>query len=168
MTLQHYIGSNKELPLGTIGQNPTYKPFSELNISMFDKKQKKHKTYQKEDLLIEVFETEEDFEGIHIDYLDPVYEEVRDKFTHRFVYELGIIHSLRALFKFIEKELSKGETIEIYSCLNELEMKEKDDQLDVEIDLSKKRFGKHIDFKGIDELIDMFELENLQYVLVKR
>ncbi|MCY7688861.1 hypothetical protein MH111_00280 [Bacillus altitudinis] len=49
MTLQHYIGSNKELPLGTIGQNPTYKPFSELNISMFDKKQKKHKTYQKED-----------------------------------------------------------------------------------------------------------------------
>ncbi|WP_342462643.1 hypothetical protein [Bacillus sp. FSL R5-0286] len=30
MTLQHYIGSNKELPLGTIGQNPTYKPFSEL------------------------------------------------------------------------------------------------------------------------------------------
>lgn len=43
MTLQHYIGSNKELPLGTIGQNPTYKPFSELNISMFDKKQKKPK-----------------------------------------------------------------------------------------------------------------------------
>ncbi|AOZ88480.1 hypothetical protein BK049_07040 [Bacillus xiamenensis] len=167
MTLQHYIGSNKELPLGTIGQNPTYKPFSELNINMFDKKQKKHKIYQ-EDLLIEVFETEEDFEGIHIDYLDPVYEAVRDKFTHPFVYELGIIHSLRALFKFIEKELSKGETIAIYSCLDELEMKEKDDQLDVEIDLSKKRFGKHIDFKEIDELIDMFELENLQYVLVKK
>ena len=168
MTLHHYIGSNKELPIGTIGQNPTYKPFSELNISMFDKKQKKPKIYQKEDLLIEVFETEEDFEGIHIDYLDPVNEAVRNKFTHPFVYELDIIHSLRALFKFIEKELSKGETIEIYSCLNELEMKEKDDQLDVEIDLSKKRFGKHIDFKGIDELIDMFELENLQYVLVKR
>ncbi|MCI2455318.1 hypothetical protein KC301_15565, partial [Listeria monocytogenes] len=74
MTLHHYIGSNKELPLGTIGQNPTYQPFSELNINMFDKKQKKPKTYQKEELLIEVFETEEDFEGIHIDYLDPVYE----------------------------------------------------------------------------------------------
>nr|WP_302052038.1 hypothetical protein [Bacillus safensis] len=40
--------------------------------------------------------------------------------------------------------------------------------MDVEIDLSKKRFGKHIDFKEIDELIVMFELENLQYVLVKK
>ncbi|WP_144463192.1 hypothetical protein [Bacillus pumilus] len=168
MTLQHYIGSGKGLPLGTIGQNPTYKLLSELNIELFDKIQKKHKTYQKEDPLIEVFETEEDFEGIHIDYLDPFYEAVRNKFTHPFVYELEIIHSLRALFQFIEKELSTGETIEIYSCLNELETKEKDDQLDVEIDLSKKRFGKHINFKGIDELIDMFELENLQYVLVKK
>ncbi|BBP86748.1 hypothetical protein BsIDN1_03660 [Bacillus safensis] len=54
--------------------------------------------------MIEVFETEEDFEGIHIDYLDPVYEAVRNKFTHPFFYELGIIHSLRALFKFIEKK----------------------------------------------------------------
>lgn len=95
--------------------------------------------------MIEVFETEEDFEGLHIDCLDPVNEAVRNKFTHPFVYELDIIHSLRALFKFIEKELSKGETIEIYSCLNELEMKEKDDQLDVEIDLSTKRFGKQRD-----------------------
>ncbi|MGG0527573.1 hypothetical protein [Bacillus pumilus] len=168
MTLQHYIGSNKELPLGTIGQNPTYKPLSELNIKLFDQKQKKHKTYQKEELLIEVFETEEDFEGIHIDYLDPVYEAVRNKFTHPFVYELEIIHSLRALFQFIEKVLSKGETIEIYSCLDELETKEKDDQLDVEIDLSKKQFGKHIVFKDIDELIAKFELEHLQYVLVKK
>ncbi|KIL25203.1 hypothetical protein C2W58_03894 [Bacillus pumilus] len=168
MTLQHYIGSNKELPLGTIGQNPTYKPLSKLNIKLFDQKQKKHKTYQKEDPLIEVFETEEDFEGIHIDYLDPVYEMVRNKFMHPFVYELDIIHSLRALFQFIEKELSTGETIEIYSCLNELETKEKDDQLYVEIDLSKKQFGKHIVFKDIDELIAMFELEHLQYVLVKK
>ncbi|MDG3044712.1 hypothetical protein OE903_15135 [Bacillus sp. B6(2022)] len=47
MTLQHYIGSNKELPLGTIGQNPTYKPFSELNISMFDKKQKSPKSIKR-------------------------------------------------------------------------------------------------------------------------
>ncbi|MDR6749298.1 hypothetical protein J2W90_003468 [Bacillus pumilus] len=168
MTLHHYIGAHKELPLGTFGQKSTYKRLSELNIRTFDKKQIKPKTYQKEDPLIEVFETEEDFEGIHIDYLDPVYEAVRDKFTHPFVYDLDIIHSLRALFQFIEKVLSKGETIEIYSCLDGFETKEKDDQLDVEIDLSKKRFGKHIDFKGIDELIDMFELENLQYVLVKK
>lgn len=168
MTLHHYIGANKELPLGTFGQNPTYKPFSELNIRTFDKKQKKSKTYQKEDPLIEVFETEEDFAGIHIDYVDPVYEAVRDKFTHHFVYDLDIIHSLRPLFQFIEKELSKGETIKIYSCVDGLETKEKDDQLDVEIDLSKKRFGKHIDFKEIDELIYMFELEHLQYVLVKK
>lgn len=47
MTLHHYIGSNKELPLGTIGQNPTYKPFSELNINMFDKKQKSQKPIKK-------------------------------------------------------------------------------------------------------------------------
>lgn len=168
MTLHHYIGSNKELPLGTFGQNPTYKPFSELNIRAFDKKQKKPKTHHKDKPLIEVFETEENFAGIHIAYIDPVYEAVRDKFTHPFVYELDIIHSLRPLFQFIEKLLSKGETIEIYSCVDGLETKEKDDQLDVEIDLTKKRFGKHIDFKEIDELIDMFELENLQYVLVKK
>ncbi|PRR89129.1 hypothetical protein [Bacillus sp. NMCN1] len=168
MTLHHYIGANKELPLGIFGQKPTYKPFSELNIRTFDRKQKKPKTYQKEEPLIEVFETEEDFAGIHITYVDPVYEAIRDKFTHPFVYELDIIHSLRPLFLFIETELSKGETIEIYSCVDGLETKEKDDQLDVEIDLSKKRFGKHIDFKEIDELIDMFELEHLQYVLVKK
>ncbi|MCK6165564.1 MULTISPECIES: hypothetical protein [Bacillus] len=168
MTLHHYIGANKELPLGTFGQKPTYKPLSELNIKTVDRKRKKPKTYQKEEPLIEVYETEEDFAGIHIAYVDPVYEAVRDKFTHPFVYDLGIIHSLRPLFLFIETELSKGETIEIYSCVDGLETKEKDDQLDVEIDLSKKRFGKHIDFKEIDELIDMFELEHLQYVLVKK
>ncbi|WP_111291539.1 hypothetical protein [Bacillus safensis] len=168
MTLHQYIGANKELPLGTFGQNPTYKPLSELNIRTFERKQKKPKVYQKDESLIKVFETEEDVAGIHIAYLDPVYEAIRDKFKHPFVYQLDIIHSLRPLFLFIETELSKGETIEIYSCVDGLEAKEKDDQLDVEIGLRKKRFGKHIDFKGIDELIDMFELENLQYVLVKK
>lgn len=47
MTLQHYIGSGKELPLGTIGQNPTYKPLSELNIELFDKIQKSTKPIKK-------------------------------------------------------------------------------------------------------------------------
>lgn len=168
MTLHHYIGANKELPLGPFCQNPTYKPLSEFNIKTFDRRQKKAKTYQKEEPLMTVFETEEDFAGIHIAHVDPVYEEVKDKFTHPYIYELGIIHSLHPLFIFIEIELLKGETIEIYSCVDGLETKEKDDQLDVEIDLSKKRFGKHIDFKEIDELMYMFELEHLQYVLVKK
>ncbi|MFB8732978.1 hypothetical protein ACEQPO_00900 [Bacillus sp. SL00103] len=47
MTLQHYIGSNKELPLGTIGQNPTYKPLSELNIKLFDQNKKAQKPIKK-------------------------------------------------------------------------------------------------------------------------
>ncbi|MFB8732977.1 hypothetical protein ACEQPO_00895 [Bacillus sp. SL00103] len=53
--------------------------------------------------MIEVFETEEDFEGIHIDYLDPFYETVRNKFTHPFVYELDIIHFFVHFFNSLKK-----------------------------------------------------------------
>ncbi|MDM5296807.1 hypothetical protein QUF51_01275 [Bacillus pumilus] len=169
MTLYHYIAANKELPLGSFGLNPTYKPISELNPNMSNYVQLKGEKYQKGDQLIEVYETEEDFNGIYIDKPDPHYEAaVRDKLTHPYIYQLEIILSLRPLFLFIEKHLSKGDTIEIYSCLNDEESKEKDDRLDTEIDLAQMRFGKHIYFKKIDELIHMFDLEDKQYVLVKK
>ena len=47
MTLHHYIGANKELPLGPFGQNPTYKSLSEFNIKTFDRRQKRPKPIKK-------------------------------------------------------------------------------------------------------------------------
>lgn len=36
MTLHHFIGSDKELPIGEYGRNPTLKPISELKLKGID------------------------------------------------------------------------------------------------------------------------------------
>lgn len=128
--------------------------------------------------LVTVYETEEDSSGINVSNLDSGYEPVRDKFTTPFIYEVeGYLHnnntashrkSIKALFNFIDVHLLEGDLIEIYSCWDRHEGKEKDDSKDVVINLSTFQFGKHLKLKDINHLCETFFLEDKQYVLVKK
>lgn len=176
MTLHHFIGANLELPIGTFVKTPTYKPLSELKLKgiSLDKLLKKNNSSN----LVKVYETEEDASGIDVLNLFSGYDPVRDKFTTPFIYEVeGNLHanntashrkSIRTLFNYIDEHLLEGDYIEIYSCWDGHEGKEKDDSKDVAINLSTFQFGKHLKFKDMNQLCETFFLEGKQYVSVKK
>ncbi|KGX86174.1 hypothetical protein N781_04860 [Pontibacillus halophilus JSM 076056 = DSM 19796] len=176
MTLHHFIGANIELPIGSFGRNPTYKPLSELKLKgiSLDKHLKKNNGSK----LVKVYETEEDANGIDVFDLDTGYEPIRNKITTPFVYEVqGYLHanntsgqrkSIKSIFSYIDEHLLEGDFIEIYSCWDGHEEKEKDDSKDVVINLSTLQFGKHLKLKDINHLCETFFLEDKQYVLIKK
>ncbi|MBD8006200.1 hypothetical protein [Bacillus norwichensis] len=164
MTIHHYIASKKELPLGKFGSKYTLK-----TIKGLETKHAKH-----EDLPIKFYETEEDAIGIYISRLTPGYEDIKSKFKNPFVYEvIGTLHvtgeGIRALFNYIDQNLSDGEEIEIYSCSDGEEKSEKENSLDAIINFRKLTFGKYIplDKKNyIKQISEMFCLEDKQYIVV--
>ncbi|MGE6631861.1 hypothetical protein [Bacillus sp. NPDC077027] len=180
MTLHHFIGANKKLPIGEFGHNPTFKTISELSIKSvaFNKQFVRKNRYKSEDSLVMVYETEEDAYGIDIVHLAPEDEAVINKFTHPYIYEVqGYLHanntpgqrkSIQSLFLYIEKHLSKGDSIEIYSCLDGYEDEDKDEGLDIVIHLNTLQFGNHIKLKDINHLSQIFYLEDKQYILIKK
>lgn len=175
MTLNHFIGANIELPTGTFGRNPTYKPLSELKLKglSLEKRLKKNNGSK----LVKVYETEEDASGIDVLNLVSGYEPVREKFTTSFVYEVeGYLHtnntashhkSIKTLFNYIDENLLEGNFRNIF-LLGGHEGKEKDDSKNVAINLSTFQFGKHLKLKDINHLCETFFLEDKQYVLIKR
>ncbi|WP_456270933.1 hypothetical protein [Bacillus sp. AK031] len=176
MTLHHFIGANKKIPIGSFGRNPIYKSFSELNF----KKVSVHKPFRINNgsKFVKVYETEEDASGIDVLALDPGYESVRNNFAAPFVYEVqGNLYanhtsaqrkSIKSLFHYIDNHLSEGDFMEVYSCLDGQEEKKRDSRKDVVIDLSTLEFGNHLTVKDINHLCESFFLENKQYVLVKK
>ncbi|MGV2549512.1 hypothetical protein FO489_22550, partial [Bacillus licheniformis] len=65
------------------------------------------------------------------------------------VYEAtGCLHrtgnDIRALFSYINSNIPEGEDIEVYSCWDGEEDKEKDDRLDFVIDIENHQRGKHV------------------------
>ncbi|MDP4081939.1 MAG: hypothetical protein Q8923_14850 [Bacillota bacterium] len=97
---------------------------------------------------------------ISIVKLDPGYEMVKTKLSKPFVYEAtGCLHrpgnDIRALFSYINSNIPEGEDIEVYSCWDGEEDKEKDDRLDFFIDIENLQLGKHVKLdkkKYIDEI----------------
>lgn len=64
MTLHHFIGANIELPTGSFGRNPTYKPLSELKLKGMS--EDKHNKKNNGSKLVKAYETEEDASGIDV------------------------------------------------------------------------------------------------------
>lgn len=165
MTIHHYIGSAYELPIGSFGTEAKMIPLSEVISSNKNLKNLK-------DTLIEVYENEEDAYGIGINKLTSGYSDIKDKFTLPYIYELSCdMHpkSIRELFKYIEDHLVEGCKIELYSCLDGDESKEKDSNLDTVINLNALYFGKHYKLdkkKYIYELGEMFQFQDKQFVSV--
>ncbi|MEH7329984.1 hypothetical protein CN330_19660 [Priestia megaterium] len=163
MTVHHYIGSPYELPTGSFGTKETLVPLSE--ISPFNRNQKKEKP-------ITIYKKEEDAYGISINYLTDGYSDIKHVFTLPYIYELSCdTHpkSIRELFTYIEEQLIEGCHIELYSCLDGDEAKEKDSSLDTSINLKTLYFGKHYQLdkkKYIYELGEMLKFEDKQFVVV--
>jgi len=163
MTVHHYIGSPYELPTGSFGTKETLVPLPE--VSLFNRNQKKDK-------LITIYEKEEDAYGISINYLNDGYSDIENAFTLPYIYELSCdVHSksIRELFTYIEEYLIEGCHIELYSCLDGEEAKEKDLNLNISINLKTLYFGKYYKLdkkKYIYELGEMFTFEDKQFVAV--
>ena len=113
---------------------------------------------------------------ISIVKLDPGYEMVKTKLSKPFVYEAtGCLHrpgnDIRALFSYINSNIPEGEDIEVYSCWDGEEDREKDDRLDFFIDLKALQLGKHVKLdkkKYIDEIAGMFYFEERQLVKIRK
>ncbi|RDZ13484.1 hypothetical protein C3744_15755 [Priestia megaterium] len=165
MTIHHYIGSLYELPTGSFGIKETLVPLSE--VSPFNRNQKKDK-------LITIYKKEEDAYGISINHLTEGYSDIKHAFTLPYIYELSChahSKSIRELFTYIEEQLIEGCHIELYSCLDGEEAKEKDPNLNISINLKTLYFGKHYKLdkkKYIYELGEMFTFEDKQFVVVVR
>lgn len=108
--------------------------------------------------------------------LETYYEPIKKHFHKMWVYEMdGYLgrpgEGVKVLFHYINSNLNDGEEIEIYSCLDGEEEHEKDDKLDITIDLKNLQFGKHIKLnkkKYIEQLGETFFLEDKQFVVVKK
>ncbi|MCY7912536.1 hypothetical protein [Bacillus haynesii] len=113
---------------------------------------------------------------ISIAELDQGYEMVKTKFSKPFVYEAtGCLHrpgnDIRALFSYINSNMPEGEDIEVYSCWDGEEDREKDDRLDFFIDIKALQLGKHVKLdkkKSIDEIAGMFYFEERQLVKIRK
>ncbi|MED1738533.1 hypothetical protein P4U97_03250 [Bacillus swezeyi] len=111
---------------------------------------------------------------IDIDKLDQGYEMVKTKFSKPFVYEaIGCLHKpgngIRALFSYISIYIAEGEDIEVYSCWDGEEDRQKDDRLDFVIHLKTLQLGRHVKLnkkKSIDEIAEMFYFEERQLVKI--
>lgn len=175
LTFHHFIAADKELPIGSFGEKSTIKTINEINLRG-KRKQKKDIDKAHYTPPINVYEGEEDVLGIDVKALDPGYEMIRAKFKKMFVYEVtGYLHitgkSIKALFSYINLNLFDGEDIEIYTCLDGEEEREKNDNLDTIINLKTFQLGKHIklDKKNyLNQLGDIFFLEDRQYIIVSK
>ncbi|MCY7798461.1 hypothetical protein MOB49_14100 [Bacillus haynesii] len=113
---------------------------------------------------------------ISIAELDQGYEMVKTKFSKPFVYEAtGCLHrpgnDIKALFNYINSNIAEGEDIEVYSCWDGEEDREKDDRLDFFIDIKALQLGKHVKLdkkKSIDEIAGMFYFEERQLVKIRK
>lgn len=152
LTVHHYIASNREIPTGDFGQNPM----------------------QIENMII--YETEDDFFGISVWDLEG-YDEIREKFSNPFVYHLDCRNTRKCysdLFRYINENLSDGESIELYTCLDGDELKEKNDILHVVVNLKTKHFINDIgnfmlnEKRLFDELSERFSFRERQYVVVTK
>lgn len=183
MTVHHYIASSREIPTGTFGIKTKLVPISDVSdIKIKGLKSEKikrnkyiNKSNLKEQYMI-VYETEENFLGITVSELDG-YDEISGKFINPFVYHLECPHSRRGyrdLFKYINENLSDSESIELYTCLDGEELKEKDDSLDIVVNLGTNHFKNNIgnfklDEKRLfDELSERFSFRERQYVVVTK
>jgi phage tail tube protein FII len=78
------------------------------------------------------------------------------------------------LFKYIDENLYDGESIELYTCWDGDELKEKDDTLNIVVNLKTKYFKNDIgNFKInekrlFDELSERFSFRERQYVVVTK
>ena len=184
LTVHHYIASSRELPTGDYGSKAKIVPIShisELKIKgIKPPKRTKTNKYRNDTKINEqyvvVYETEEDFLGIFVSELDG-YDEIRNQFNNPYVYHLHCSDQrkcYRELFKYIDENLCEGESVELYTCLDGEELKERLDSLTIVVDLKTKYFKNDIgDFKLnekrlYDELSERFSFRERQYVEVTK
>ena len=78
------------------------------------------------------------------------------------------------LFKYIDENLLEGESVELYTCLDGHELKEKIDSLNIFVNLTTKHFQNDIGkFKLnekclFNELSERFSFRERQYVLITK
>ena len=169
MTLHHYLAAEKKHPMGSFGLNPT-----EIAIEKVGQpgKKNKNRVYNKE--IASVYQTEDFIHGIEVIEVDNGYKEVKEHFNHSYVYEIvGYLEnpgkSIKEFFKYVDQNLSEGESIEVYSCLDGEEQKPRDNKLDVVINLKTYQLGKYIKLdkkKYLQQLGESFKLEDKQYIQV--
>ncbi|WP_429464563.1 hypothetical protein [Neobacillus sp. B4I6] len=97
------------------------------------------------------------------------YDEIKGKFSNPFVYHLDCCNTRK-----INENLSDGESIELYTCLDGDELKEKNDILNVVVNLKTKHFINDIgnfrlnEKRLFDELSERFSFRERQYVVVTK
>ena len=182
MTVHHYIASSREIPTGDYGSKAQIVPISHISEIKIRglKTPKKTKTnkYRNNNKINEqymvVYETEEDFLGIFVSELDG-YDEIRSQFSNPYVYHLSCSDhrkSYRVLFEYINENLLEGESVELYTCLDGHELKEKINSLNIFVNLTTKHFQNDIgkfnlnEKRLFDELSERFSFRERQYVLI--
>lgn len=181
MTVHHYIASSTKIPTGSFWGKRKIVPITDVsNLKIkgltFEKaKENKYKKLplQEKDLI--VYETEADFlSKIGVIDLDG-YEEIKSQFMNPFVYHLHCSDSrigYRTLFGYIDEHLSIGEKMELYTCLDGDELKQKKDGFHILIDLNKNTFSNQLGIFKLnekrlyDDLSERFSMKEQQYSIV--
>jgi len=190
MSMFYYIGANKQLPLGERGSK-------EINNGhRLDKKKTvihiKNASIPEGSIPLEQiidlsaiksseiaeYETMEDAAGIFIEDVHPCYNDIKQHFKSKYVFQFsanfgGFLLNERLkhfdcegynankkcineLFKFIAENLNEHEEIEIYSCWTGEEQEPRNRKLDMIININSFELGAD------------FELKDKQYIVVKR
>jgi len=176
MSLKHFIAAPHEIPVGEFGMKPVKIKLSDLNAERNRKRDKKKQSNIDEQYVIH-YEKEEDFYGVFIFELDHDLKQVlKTKFSNPYIYEFeGYFYDTQdachrrgiyALFEYINDRLAEGQYMEIYSCWDGEEQDETNEQLDTKINLSTCQFGKYLTFSSLNELSQMIQLEEKQFITV--
>ena len=177
MSLKHFIAAPHEIQVGEFGTKPIKIKLSDLNNAEINRKTAKKKQSNADEQYVIHYEKEEDFYGVYISELDHELKQVLEtKFSNSYIYEFeGYFYntqnachrrSIHALFEYINDHLAKGQYAEIYSCWDGEEQDDKNEQLDTKINLSTCQFGEHLTFSNLNELSQMIQLEEKQFITV--
>jgi hypothetical protein len=178
MTLAHFLGADRPLPTGYFGYNYTYQKYS--GIPLPDDKNALHNIIDLShlnDTSVQVYETELDAVGLEIgEFLYPPFREnkiISKPYIYGFnggacnitdeiracypeLYQQNL-KCLNLLLSLIDEHLSKGESIEIYSCWDSETWMERNSELDLSLHLP-----------SFDPLTDSIEFVDKQYITVTK
>lgn len=180
MTVYHFIATSTPILSDTFedrGKTIYVDDLSELNFKIEFYKEKKNKYSPKVKIPVRYYETEEDFQqqiGAHEVDED---HNIRTQFQHPFVYYLSCKDTregYKSLFQELDRFLSHGERIEMYTCLDGEEEKSRKDSLSIIVNLRTLTYKNDIGTYRLNEkrlyheLSERFAFRERQYVIVTK
>ncbi|UOE95775.1 hypothetical protein [Alkalihalobacillus sp. LMS39] len=180
MTVYHFIATSTPILSDTFkdyGNTKYIDDLSALGFKVELSKKKRKKYLPKVNIPVHYYENEEDREKQIVAHEVDEDHDIRTQFQHPFVYYLSCEDTregYNSLFQELDRFLSHGEWIEMYTCQDGAEEKSRKDSLNIIVNLRTLTYKNDIgtyrlnEKRLYNELSERFAFRERQYVIVTK